>query len=111
MNLEQLKQEHPGLFDKKVTPEVAAQIKANYIKRLDTQYLPDHYVDCRGRTGVFRIIGDDQSGSYHSSHTPTLAYLSGRFEDVLEAACYMQRFTYWSKTTGGRIEPLQIINV
>jgi len=111
MNLEQLKQEHPDLFDKKVTPEVAAQIKADYIKRLDTPYLSDYYVDCRGKSGVFRIIGDDQSGSYHSSHTPTLAYLSGRFEDVLEAACYMKRFTYWSKTSGGRIEPLQSINV
>lgn len=58
------------------------------------------------RVGVFAIYGDDQTGSYASSHTPLLAVFIGKMGDALDFAVTLRFWTYWSNTGYGFIREI-----
>ena len=57
--------------------------------------------------GVWVIKGEDSNPDYHGSHyMPTILYLEGPLDEVIEAAQLHPRFYTWG--AGGTIEPIDI---
>lgn len=83
-----------------LTPELVEQRIRRYLDEIENQTKQDY----RGQDGVFLVYGGEQSGSVRHSHTPALALLKGRFEDVLRLAVQLRDFCTWSEWSGGRVE-------
>jgi len=64
------------------------------------------------KAGYWRIEGQDQSGSYHTSRTPTLGYVKGTFRQAVEVAVRTKNFYYWGwGGSGGEIEEIEVVDL